>query len=65
MESKISVALLTFLLVLPFLFRCNGLAQRVSSQLSGETAAVSGSSNGSIRESIKDGNYDVQEVFPC
>ena len=58
-SQKISVALLTFLLVLPFLFGCDGLAQRVSNQLIGETAAVSGSSNGSVRESIKDGNYDV------
>ena len=63
--SSISVALLTYLLVMPFLFLCNGLAWGISSRLSGKEAAVSGSSSSSIRESNEDGSYDVLEVIPC
>ena len=63
--SAISVALLTYLLVLPFLFRRDGLARGISSRLSGKVAAASGSSSSSIRESIKDGSYNVREIVLC
>ena len=38
--STISVALLTYLLVLPLLFRCDGLAQEISGWLNGKAAAA-------------------------
>ena len=62
--STISIMLLTYLFVSPFLFRCDGLAWRVSSRLSGKAATASGcsSSSGSVRKSIEDGSYNVREV---
>ena len=66
--STIPIPLLTYLLVLQFLFRCDGFARRINSWLSGKAAAaaaVSGySSIGSVRESIEDGSYNVREVVP-
>ena len=57
--STISVALLTYLLVLPLLFRCDGLTQGISGWLNGKAAAASRSSSSSIRDSIEDGSYNV------
>ena len=65
--STIPITLLTYLLVLQFLFKCDWFARRVNSWLSGKAAAavVSGcSSIGSVRESIEDGSYDIWEVVP-
>ena len=62
--ATISEAPLTYLLVSPFLFGYDGLAQRVS-WLSGEVVAAKGcSSNGGVRENSEDDGYDVREVVP-
>ena len=61
---SISVTLLTYHLMSPFLFGSDGLAWMVSSQLSGEAAVASGSSSGSVRESVEDGIYNIWEVVP-
>ena len=62
--STISIMLLTYLLVLLFLFGCDELVQGISSRLSGKAAAVRGSSSSSIGKSAEDGSYDVREVVP-
>ena len=62
--STISITLLTYFLVLLFLFGCDRLVQGISSQLSGKAAAASGSSGSGIGKSVEDGSYDVQKVVP-
>ena len=57
----ISITLLTYLLVLLFLFGCDELVRGIS-WLSGKAAAASGSSSSSVGKSIGDGSYNVREV---
>ena len=58
--STISIKLVTYLLVLLFLFECEDLVRGISSWLSGKVAAASGSSSSSIKKSIGDCSYNVQ-----
>ena len=60
----ISIMLLTFLLVLLFLFGCDDFVREISSWLSGKAAAASGSSSSSVGKSVEDGSYNVREVVP-
>ena len=60
----ISITLLTYLLVLLFLFGCDEFVRGIGSWLSGKVAAASVSSSSSIGKSIEDGSYDVRKVVP-
>ena len=60
----ISITLLTYLLVLLFLFGCDELVRGIS-WLSGKAAAARGSSSSSVGKSVEDSSYDVREVVPC
>ena len=59
----ISITILTYLLVLLFLFGCDELVRGIS-WLSGKAAAASGSGSSSVGKSIEDGSYNVREVAP-
>ena len=58
--STISIKLLTYLLMLLFLFGSDDLVRGISSWLSGKVAAGSGSSSSSIKKSVGDCSYNVQ-----
>ena len=59
----ISKTILTYLLVLLFLFGFDELVRGIS-WLSGKAAVASGSGSSSIGKSVEDGSYNVQEVAP-